>query len=194
MTTDRGGRFGGVLGMAGVMTATANGVDTQPVLRGVWVLENILSVPSPPPPGLVPALTPDTSKAVTPREMLAAHTIEKSCAGCHKKIDLMGFVLESFDPIGRWRTHYPPLRSTRKNKEIQQLTVETDGKLADGTLLNDIIDLKAYLRADISPFAECILEKLLTYATGRAMSYSDHKVIRRLVSENKSREAVFRTC
>ncbi|MCZ6674022.1 MAG: DUF1588 domain-containing protein, partial [Verrucomicrobia bacterium] len=188
---ERGGRFGGVLGMAGIMTATANGVDTQPVLRGVWVLENILGDPPPPPPGSVPALTPDTSKAESPREMLAAHATDESCARCHKKIDPVGFVLESFDPIGRWRTHYPALRSTDEDGKPRRLPVETDGKLADGTVLNDITDLKAYLANDITPFAECISEKLLTYATGRAMNYSDHKLIRQIVEDNNRNDGGF---
>jgi len=182
---EQGGRFGGLLGMAGVMTATANGVDTQPVLRGVWVLENILGDPLPPPPGSVPALTPGTGNAVTPREMLAAHMAEESCAGCHKKIDPVGFVLESFDPVGRWRTHYPAPRTANKKEKNIGLPVETDGNLTDGTALNDITDLKDYLRKDITPFAECISEKLLTYATGRAMNYSDHKLIRKLIEENQ---------
>ena len=77
----RGGRHGGLLGQSGVMMATANGVDTQPVLRGVWVLEKILGRAPPPPPESVPALTPDTQGATTPRELLAAHTGEASCAG-----------------------------------------------------------------------------------------------------------------
>ena len=186
VSLEPGGRFGGLLGMAGIMTATANGVDTQAVLRGVWVLENILGDPPPPPPGAVPALTPDTSKAVTPREMLAAHTTEVSCAGCHKKIDPVGFVLESFDPVGRWRTQYPAPRSSNKKDKKMGLPVETDGKLTDGTVLNDVTDLKAYLRKDISPFSECISEKLLTYATGREMSYSEHKLIREIVEKNQN--------
>jgi hypothetical protein len=180
-----GGYFGGLLGMAGIMTATANGVDTQPVLRGVWVLENILGDPLPPPPGSVPALTPETGNAVSPRELLAAHMAEESCAGCHKKIDPVGFVLESFDPIGRWRTEYPAPRSSNKMDKEIGLPVETDGKLTDGTVLNDVTDLKSYLRNDISPFAECISEKLLTYATGREMSYSDHKLIRQIVEKTQ---------
>ncbi len=189
VTLQQGGRFGGLLGMAGVMTATANGVDTQPVLRGVWVLENILGDPPPPPPEAVPALTPGTGNEVSPREILASHTTEESCAGCHKRIDPVGFVLESFDPVGRWRTEYPPLRT--QGKKAKALPVETDGTLTDGTTLKDITDLKAYLRDNIAPFAECVLEKLLTYATGRAMGYSDRKLIRQLVEENEQRGGGF---
>ncbi len=187
VSLERGGRFGGVLGMAGVMMATANGVDTQPVLRGVWVLENVLGDPPPPPPDAVPALTPDTSKAETPRDLLATHTVEDSCAGCHKKIDPIGFALESFDPIGRWRTHYPALRSAgkKKNEKQTRLPVDTAGVMPDGTKLSGIQDLKAYLVRDITPFSECLAEKLLTFATGRRMNYSDRKLIRELVRENR---------
>ena len=102
---------------------------------------------------------------------------------------LVGFVLESFDPIGRWRTEYPPQRG--QGKDARGLPVETDGRLTDGTELKDVTDLKAYLRNDITPFAECISEKLLTYATGRAMTYSDHKLIRQLVEENQHRGGGF---
>lgn len=191
VTLERGGRFGGVLGMAGVMTATANGVDTQPVLRGVWALENILGNPPPPPPDAVPALTPDTTKAESPREMLAAHMGEESCAGCHKKIDPIGFVLESFDPIGRWRTEYPPIRTSHDTGKVTKLPVETDGQLTDGTPLNNVTDLKTYLRNDITPFAECISEKLLTYAIGRSMGYSDHKLIKKTVADIREQQGGF---
>jgi len=192
VTFERGGRFGGVLGMAGVMTATANGVDTQPVVRGVWALENILGSPPPEPPDAVPALTPDTSKAVTPREMLAAHMAEESCSACHKKIDPVGFVLESFDPIGRWRETYPVPGEKSKNSGREPLRVETDGVLPDGTELWDVRDLKAYLVDDIRPFAECLSEKLLTYATGREMGYSDRKLIAQIVAENEAKGGGFR--
>ena len=110
----QGGRLGGLLGMAGVMTATANGVDTQPVLRGVWVLENILGDPPPPPPEAVPALTPGTGNEVSPREILASHTTEESCAGCHKRIDPVGFVLESFDPVGPMENGIPTSKNAGK--------------------------------------------------------------------------------
>ncbi len=181
---EKGGRFGGILGMAGVMAATANGVDTQPVVRGVWMLENILGDPPRDPPDAVPALTPDTTKAETPREMLAAHMSDDSCAGCHKRIDPIGFVFESFDPIGRWRINYPNLSGNTNDRSGKGLPVETDGVLPDGTKLGDVRDLKAYLVNDVTPFAECISEKLLTYATGRSMNYSDRQVIGAIVRNN----------
>ncbi|MBI4625927.1 MAG: DUF1592 domain-containing protein, partial [Verrucomicrobia bacterium] len=98
---------GGLLGMAGVLTVSANGIETSPVTRGVWVSENILGIKPPPPPDVVPALGADVSGASTVRERLAKHRADKACAECHRKIDPLGFGLETFDPIGRWRETYP---------------------------------------------------------------------------------------
>jgi len=137
-------------------------------------------------------LTPDTSKSETPKEMLAAHMQEESCAACHKKIDPVGFVLESFDPIGRWRTEYPKRSGNSKDKKSKLLAVETDGVMPDGTKLNDIRDLKAYLVRDITPFSECLSEKLLTYATGRHMSYGDRKLITEIVEDTSEANGGFR--
>jgi hypothetical protein len=170
----RGGRFGGVLGQAAVMMATANGVDTQPVLRGVWVLENILGTPPPPPPKSVPALTPNTRGSTTPRELLSAHTKEVSCAGCHRQIDPVGFVLENFDPVGRWRTEWPGINHP----------IDASSILPDGTKIRDIVDFKAWLVKNIDRFSECLAEKLMTYATGRVPNYSERKEIAALVEKN----------
>lgn len=170
----RGGRFGGLLGNAAVMMATANGVDTQPVLRGVWVLENILGSPPPPPPKSVPALTPDTRGTTTPRELLSAHTKEVSCAGCHRRIDPVGFVLENFDPIGRWRDEWPGIGQP----------IDASSTLPDGTPIRDIVDFKKWLVKNIDQFSQCLAEKLMTYATGRVPSYSERKEIAMLVKKN----------
>ena len=97
---------GGLLGMAAVLTVSANGVETSPVTRGVWVSENILGVPPPPPPDVVPAIDTDTTGTKTIRDRLAKHRADPVCAECHRKIDPFGFSLESFDPVGRWRVNY----------------------------------------------------------------------------------------
>ena len=107
VTFERGGRFGGVLGMSGRDDRDCQWSGYAAGGTRVWALENILGKSSAGTPDAVPALTPDTSKAVTPREMLASHMAQESCSACHKKIDPVGFVLESFDPIGRWRETYP---------------------------------------------------------------------------------------
>ncbi len=173
----RGGRFGGLLAQSAVMTATANGVDTQPVLRGVWVLENILGMPPPPAPKNVPALTPDTRGATTPRELLAAHTNEASCASCHKRIDPVGFVLENFDPVGNWREEWP-----KSGKRI-----DSSGTLPDGTPLQDVTHLKSWLVDNIDHFSQCLAEKLMTYATGRVPNYKERKEIETIVEANHAK-------
>ncbi len=178
----RGGRFGGLLGQSAVMMATANGVDTQPVLRGVWVLENILGKSPPPPPNSVPALTPDTAGSQNPRELLSAHTEASSCSVCHRQIDPLGFMLENFDPVGRWREEWPG------NKE----TIDASAVLPDGTPIRDVRDFKAWLVEHIDLFAQCLSEKLMTYATGRLPNYSERKEIRLIVEESLAKREGFR--
>ena len=179
--------------MPAVLMATANGVDTQPILRGVWVLENILGTPTPDPPNSVPALTPDTRGTKNPKERLAAHMASESCAACHKSIDPLGFVLENFDPIGRWREHYPRyLEQNGKTSRTDGLEIDSTGMLPDGQELADIQDLKRWLKRNPEPFVRCISEKLLAYATGRQMSYRERKIIADIVRSQAANEYRFR--
>ena len=187
VTLEKGGRFGGILGQASVMMATANGVDTQPVLRGVWLLENIFGNPPPEPPTSVPAIEPDTSGAKSIRELLKRHQADPSCAGCHRKIDPLGFALENFDPVGRWRDHYP-LYEKKGDKVVSKkgLPVEAATTLADGTPIRDVTDLKRYLVKNIDQFSRCLTGKLLTYATGRTPTFGDREQINQIVARVKS--------
>jgi hypothetical protein len=175
LAIDRGGRYGGLLGQAAILMATANGVDTQPVIRGAWVLENILGMPSPPPPKNVPALTPDTQGAKTPRDLLAAHTQESSCAICHARIDPVGFALENYDPVGRWRAKWPG----------SDAPIDASGTLPDGTVVNNPVEFKTWVVANIDLFSSCVAEKLLTYATGRVPNYAEQREIEKLVRANR---------
>ncbi len=179
---ERGGVRGGLLGQAAILMATANGVDTQPVLRGVWVLENILGTPLPPVPSKVPALTPDVRGAKTPRDLLGAHTQAASCRGCHRQIDPIGFVLENFDPVGGWREKWPEI-----NVEI-----DPSGTLPDGTEILDYTDFKHWLVTNIDTFSECLAEKLMIYATGRELSYAEHKEIENIVAKVSAEKGGFR--
>ena len=189
----RDAKRGGLLSMPAVLMATANGVDTQPILRGVWVLENILGTPTPDPPNSVPALTPDTRGTKNPKERLAAHMASESCASCHKSIDPLGFVLENFDPIGRWREHYPRyVEQKGKITRTDGLEIDSSGMLPDGQELADIQDLKRWLKHNPEPFVRCISEKLLTYATGRQMSYRERKIIADIVRSQAENEYRFR--
>lgn len=180
--------YGGILGQASVMMATANGVDTQPVLRGVWVLENVLGDPPPPPPTNVPAITPDTRGAKTVRDLMAAHTSKERCAGCHRKIDPPGFVLENFDPIGRWRTHYP---IWNQDKLQDGPRVVANATMPDGTELKSVTGLKSYVVRHIDKFGQCLSEKLMTYATGRHLSYADRHEIVGTVRRNSESKGGF---
>lgn len=186
--------FGGILGQAGVMMATANGVDTQPVERGVWVLRNVLGDPPRDPPEDVPALTPDTRGTQTVREQLAAHRNESSCASCHRKIDPIGFALENFDPVGRWRTHYSVLATNAKGKTVfkKGAAIDARGEYSDGTPFQGSGDLRAYAVANIDQFSQCLSEKLLTYATGRLPNYSERQEVAEIVARVKQNGNGFR--
>ena len=171
---ERGGRYGGLLGMSAVMMATGNGVMTQPVNRGVWVLERMLGMTIPPPPDDVPAITPDTQGANTPRDLLKLHTEDGSCARCHRRIDPLGLVLENFDPVGRWRETWP-----ESGKEIDAAVV-----LFDGTKIRDVIELKRWLANHPEKAAFGLAKHLMVYATGRPMSYLEQRVIEEVVRAN----------
>lgn len=176
--------YGGLLGQAAVMMATANGVDTQPVVRGVWVLENVLGDPPPPPPDDVPALTPDTRNAKNVRELLAAHRSDASCANCHRRIDPIGFVLENFDPVGRWRTHYPVFAEDSEGEPAVEdgEAIDPTAEFPGGTEFQHVNDLKSHAVANIDDFAMCLSQKLLTYATGRRTTYADKQEIAQIVA------------
>lgn len=179
---ERGGRHGGLLGQSAIFMATANGVDTQAVIRGVWVLENILGMPPPDPPKDVPALTPDTQGTTNPREMLTAHTNDAACSACHQSIDPIGFVLENYDPVGRWRTEWPGTKAK----------IDAAGVLPDGTRINDAVEFKSWLVKNIDLFSECVAGQLMTYATGRVPNYAEKREIEGIVRKNHENGNGFR--
>ncbi|TWU58367.1 DUF1592 domain-containing protein [Rubripirellula reticaptiva] len=168
---------GGLLGHASVLTATSNGVESSPVTRGIWVLENILGSPPPPPPPDVEPLEPDIRGATTIRQQLAKHRNVATCAECHRKIDPIGFALESFDPIGSLRREY----YDSKGKPIG--AVDTTGTLPTGESFTDIAQLKQLLLKQKDQFAHCLTEKMLTYALGREVGFQDRPVIESIVGK-----------
>ena len=179
--------YGGVLGQASVMMATANGVDTLPVTRGIWVLENILGDAPPEPPDDVPAITPDTANAKTIREVLAAHRADSACASCHRSIDPIGFVLENFDPVGRYRSHYSILTQDKEGKPVVEegQLIDPIGTYKDGTRFTNIHDLKRYVLSNIDMFSLCLARKLTEYGTGRQPTYAEIAELNLLVEENR---------
>ena len=173
---------GGLLGMAGVLTVSANGVETSPVTRGVWVSENILGIQPPPPPDVVPAIDPDVSGATTIRERLAKHSSDKSCAECHHKIDPLGFSLESFDPVRRWRTSSPKPKDKKKSAP----GIDSTGEFPSGETYKDFAGFKDVIRSTREDlFTRHLIRQFLTYTTGRRMELADDFVIDELQAKLK---------
>lgn len=160
---------GGVLGMAALLTVSANGVDTSPITRGVFISENLLGVIPPPPPDEVPLIEPDTRGAITLRERIEKHRASETCAECHRKIDPLGFGLESFDQIGRWRTRYP-----KASQKSEALEIDSSGEMPSGETYAGFEDFKKILvatRAEV--FTKHLISMVLTHATGRHMEPLD---------------------
>ncbi len=162
---------GGLLGQASVLTASANGVDTSPVVRGIWILENLLGTPPAPPPPDVDIPEPDARGELTIRELYAKHRMVESCNDCHKKIDPLGFALENFDAIGQWRTKYESGHD-----------VDSSGQMPSGEKFTNVNGLKRIMASDLELFSRNLCIKLLTYATGRTMNAADRPEIDRMVS------------
>lgn len=199
---------GGVLTQASILKVTANGTSTSPVLRGVWILDRILGSPASPPPPNVPAVEPDIRGATTIREQLAKHQASENCASCHTKIDPPGFALENFDVIGGWRNQYRVVAERKNwvNNRTGPLAkylaawqyglgarVESGDTLADGRTFSDITEFKKLLLDRPEQIARSVTEKLMIYATGHPISFSDHTEIDKIVTEAKSSDYGLRT-
>ena len=164
----------GLLGQASILTVTSYATRTSPTLRGKWLLENILGTPPPPPPDNVPSLKDDKdSKVMSMRQRMEQHRANPVCASCHARMDPMGFALENFDAIGRWRT----ANSTDGTR------IDASGVLPDGTKFEGPAELRKILLKEPAQFAGNVTEKLLTYALGRGAEYYDAPVIRKITRE-----------
>ncbi len=198
-----GSHRGGVLTHASVLKVTADGTRTSPVLRGKWVLEQIVGLPPAPPPPDVPSIEPDIRGAVTIRQQLDKHRNIASCASCHVHIDPPGFALENFDPIGGWREFYRA--STRTPKGIVKIPgytgrafyqgpdVETGGETHDGQKFNNIDDFKRILLKDPDQIARNLTQKLIVYATGAEIQFADREVVEQIVASLRNQNYGFRT-
>jgi cytochrome c5 len=158
----------GLLGQGSVLTVTSYPNRTSPVLRGKWLLENIIGAPAPPPPPNVPDLPENEAGgvALSVRERLEQHREDPACRGCHAVMDPLGFSLESFDGIGRYR-----VRDAAG-------AIDSAGELADGTPVNGVNDLRRVLLGKPEVFVDTVSEKLLTYALGRGLTHKDMPVVR----------------
>jgi len=172
-------RRGGLLGQASVLTLTSNGIETSPVVRGVWVLENILGTPSPPPPPDVEPIEPDTRGSTTIREQLEKHRTVAACAHCHRNIDPLGFALEFYDPIGEYRTHY-------SGNGRNQRAIDGEARLPSGAAFEDLQGLKKFLRTRRADFTRMLASKLMAYATGRSVTLQDQLEIEQIAQQVSS--------
>ncbi|MEO2026581.1 MAG: DUF1592 domain-containing protein [Fuerstiella sp.] len=162
---------GGLLGHASILTATSNGVETQPVMRGIWVLKNLLGTPPNAPPPDVDPIEPDTRGVATFRQLLEKHRNNPTCYECHRKIDPIGLSMENFDHVGAWRNRYS-----------KQLPIDSSGELPDGTAIPGPSGIRKFLLSRPEQFTRCLTEKLFIYALGRRLSFTDRGDIDRIVN------------
>jgi len=166
-------RRGGLLGQASILTVSANGIETSPVTRGVWLLENILGLPTPPPPDEVPEFDPDVRGALSIRDQLVKHRESAACSLCHRKIDPLGFAFEGFDPIGRARTHYDSQGSHR---------IDTSGVLPGGDSFAGPAELRMLLVKRKEFFVRTVTNRLVSDALGRRIDPVDRAEIDRIIA------------
>ena len=164
---------GGLVGHGSILSLTSNGVETLPVTRGHWVLDELLGTPPPPPPAEVPALVPDLTGVDTPRAQLARHREDPACFECHKQMDPIGLALENFDVIGRYRASYN-----------QKAKIDPSGEMFD-TKFKSVADLRKILRTRECEFARSLTIKLAEYAKGRRLNRRDLELVDQVVVEAK---------
>ncbi|HEX4277203.1 MAG TPA: DUF1592 domain-containing protein [Bryobacteraceae bacterium] len=163
----------GLLGQGSILTVTSMPNRTSPVNRGKWILTNLLGNPPNPPPPNVPVLKDNEAgaKKLSLRERMEAHRADSTCAGCHKVMDPLGFSLENFDAVGRWRIN------------DDGSPIDPSGTLFNGAKVNGPIALRNMLLANPDVFAKVLTEKLMTYALGRGVEYTDMPTVREILSE-----------
>jgi len=172
----------GLLGHGSILSVTSTASRTSPVVRGAWILENLLSAPVPaPPPGVETNLDGDGSTVLTSsiRERLEAHRQDPVCASCHAVIDPVGFALENFDLVGEWREYDGDSK------------VDPSGVLLDGSMLDGPSDLREALVRYSDLFVETVTEKLMTYALGRELEYFDMPTVRGIMRNAESNDYRF---
>ncbi len=175
---DPGQRRGGLLRQGSILLVTSYPTRTSPVIRGKWILENVMGVPPPPPPASVPPLddVKGVKKSAPVRERLAEHRKNPTCAACHRLTDPVGFALENYDAVGRWRT----LDGGEP--------IDASGTLFNGTELNGVAGLQKAILDRPELFVSTLTEKLLTFATGRGVAYYDAPAIRKIVRDASAAE------
>jgi hypothetical protein len=173
----------GLFGHGSILTSTSNANRTSPTVRGKWILANLIGMPPSPPPANVPPLkeNPDGATPVNIRAQMEEHRSNAVCASCHKLMDPLGFAMENFDAVGRWRT--------RDNGS----PIDASGQFLDGAKLNGVEGLRQVLVSRPDIFVGTLTEKLLTYALGRGLDYHDMPAVRKIVRESAGHDYRFST-
>ncbi len=187
---------GGVLTQASVMKVTANGTNSSPVLRGVWMLDRLLGRPVPPPPPGVPAVEPDIRGAKSPKELFMKHTENETCARCHTRIDPIGFALEEFDPVGAQRESYRDVKDPddpKKKRKIPGLPVDSSGETPDGTSFANFEGFRDWLLGHDELVAKAVATKLMIYGCGRRIGVMDEAAVERVVDASAKDDHGLRT-
>jgi mono/diheme cytochrome c family protein len=163
----------GLLGQGSILTSTSNANRTSPVVRGKWILANLIGMPPSPPPPNVPPLkeNADEGRTLTIRQQMEEHRNNPVCASCHKLMDPLGFAMENFDAVGAWRTR------------DAGGPIDASGQFLDGTPLTSVVGLRQALVTRPNVFAGTLTEKLLTYALGRGLGYHDMPAVRKIVRD-----------
>jgi hypothetical protein len=175
----------GLLGQGSILTVTSHTDRTSPVVRGKWVLDNLLGAPPPPMPANVPPLNENNragGRVLTMRERMEEHRSNAYCAGCHKIMDPIGFSLENFDAVGAWRTREGGTGGT---------LIDASGQMLDGTKVNGPVELRRALLRQPEIFVGTLTEKLMTYALGRGVAYYDMPSIRAIVRDSSRQDYKF---
>ena len=181
---------GGLLGMAAIHAMGSDGIESSPVERGAWVLRHILNDPPPPAPPNVPQLSAVKGDNLTPRETLLAHQQEPQCASCHRKIDPIGFALENFDPIGKWREleHTVAAKGKRKVKKGAGHKIDTSGAFHKGPAFANYFEMRDLIAGREEDFAEGFTEQLIEYALGRSVGFADQDLVTNILTAARSEE------
>ncbi len=175
VTFPDGSPRGGLLGQGSILTLTSYATRTSPVVRGKWVLENLLAAAPPPPPPNIPALKTEGAepgRMLTMREAMSAHRASPACASCHARMDPIGFAMENFDAVGRWREH------------DAGSAIDASGAFPNGVTFEGMAGLRKVLLADRRQFVNTVASKLLMYALGRNLQYYDESTVRGIVQQS----------
>jgi hypothetical protein len=175
----------GLLGKGAILMVTSHADRTSPVVRGKWVLDNLLSAPVPPMPNNVPPLNEDANrggKILTMRERMEEHRKNPVCASCHKIMDPIGLSMENFDAVGAWRT---------RDGGTLGSPINASGELLDGTKVDGVVTLRQALLRQPDVFVGTVAEKLMIYALGRGLASYDQPEVRRIVRESAGQDYRF---